>query len=282
MNKLSTEKRSQIVSAMVEGNSLRSISRMTGVSLVTILKLLADLGNVCAESHHALIRNVHAARVEVDEIWNYCYAKAKNVPEEKKGTGAGDVWTWVAIDADTKLIISYLVGGRDALRAWQFMQDLASRVSRRIQLTSDGLRLYIEAVEGAFGFGVDYAQLVKVYGASGDTPEARYSPATCIGCEMKAVIGNPDPEHISTSFVERQNLTMRMSMRRFTRLTNAFSKKLENLRHAVAIHYMHYNFCRVHKTLRVTPAMEAGLAHHIWSIEELIALLEEKELERAA
>jgi IS1 family transposase len=252
MNKLSTAKRAQIVSAMVEGNSLRSISRMSGVSLVTILKLLADLGTVCVASHHALILNVHAARVQADEIWNYSYAKAKNVPEEKKGTGAGDVWTWVGIDADTKLIISYLVGGRDALWAWQFMQDLASRVSGRIQLTSDGLRLYIEAVEGAFGFGVDYAQLVKVYGAASDAPETRYSPAICIACEAKAIIGNPDPKHISTSFVERQNLTMRMSMRRFTRLINGFSKKLENLRHAVAIHYMHYNFCRVHKTLRVT------------------------------
>jgi IS1 family transposase len=255
---------------------------MTGISLVTILKLLADLGKVCIESHHAMVRNVRAHRVEVDEIWNFCYAKAKNVPEEKKGTGAGDVWTWVGIDADSKLIISYLVGGRDALWAWQFMQDLASRVSNRIQLTSDGLRLYVAAVEGAFGFGVDYAQLIKVYGAASDSPETRYSPATCIGCESKVVIGNPDPKHISTSYVERQNLTMRMSMRRFTRLTNGFSKKLENLRHAVAIHYMHYNFCRIHKTLRVTPAMEAGLANHVWSIEDLIELLNEKEIERAA
>jgi IS1 family transposase/lambda repressor-like predicted transcriptional regulator len=282
MNKLSTSKRVQIVAAMTEGNSLRSISRMTGVSLVTILKLLADLGTVCAERHDSLIRNIHARRVEVDEIWNYCYAKAKNVPEEKKGTGAGDVWTWVGIDSESKMIISYLVGGRDAEWANHFMLDLASRVSHRIQLTSDGLRHYFAAVENAFGADVDFAMLVKIYGASSDSPESRYSPAKCIGCESHRVMGNPDPAYISTSYIERQNLTMRMSMRRFTRLTNGFSKKLENLRHAVAIHYMHYNFCRVHKTLRVTPAMEAGIANHVWAIEELINLLEAKESAIAA
>jgi IS1 family transposase len=282
MNKLGTSERARIVAAMVEGNSLRSVSRMTGNSLVTILKLLADFGSICAEYHNALIRGVNAKRVQCDEIWNFCYAKAKNVPAEKKGDGAGDVWTWVGIDADTKLIISYLVGGRDAEWACQFMEDLASRVSGRIQLTTDGHRVYAEAVEQAFGADIDYAMLVKLYGAAPDTPETRYSPATCIGCRTGVLAGNPDSKHISTSFVERQNLTMRMSMRRFTRLTNAFSKKLENLRHAVAIHYMHYNFCRVHKSLRVTPAMEAGLTDHIWTLDELVSLLERKENAAAA
>lgn len=282
MNKLGTVERARIVAAMVEGNSLRSVSRMTGNSLVTILKLLADFGSVCAEYHNALVRGVSAKRVQCDEIWNFCYAKAKNVPDEKKGTGAGDVWTWVGIDADTKLIVSYLVGGRDAEWGCQFMEDLSSRINGRIQLTTDGHRVYAEAVEQAFGADIDYAMLVKLYGAAPDTPETRYSPATCIGCRTGVLAGNPDPKHISTSFVERQNLTMRMSMRRFTRLTNAFSKKLENLRHAVAIHYMHYNFCRVHKTLRVTPAMEAGLTDHVWTLDELIALLEKKENAAAA
>jgi IS1 family transposase len=276
------QERARIVAAMVEGNSLRSVSRMTGNSLVTILKLLADFGNVCAEYHNALVRNVSARRVQCDEIWNFCYAKAKNVPAEKKGSGAGDVWTWVGIDADTKLIISYLVGGRDAGWACQFMEDLESRINGRIQLTTDGHRVYAEAVEQAFGADIDYAMLVKIYGAPMDAPETRYSPATCIGCRTGILSGQPDPKHISTSFVERQNLTMRMSMRRFTRLTNAFSKKLENLRHAVAIHYMHYNFCRVHKTLRVTPAMEAGLTDHIWTLDELVGLLEGKENAAAA
>jgi IS1 family transposase len=282
MNKLGTSERARIVAAMVEGNSLRSVSRMTGNSLVTILKLLADFGSVCAEYHNALVRGVNARRVQCDEIWNFCYAKAKNVPAEKKATGAGDVWTWVGIDADTKLIISYLVGGRDAEWAGQFMGDLASRISGRIQLTTDGHKVYAEAVEQAFGAEIDYAMLVKLYGAPTDAPETRYSPATCIGCRTGVLSGQPDPQHISTSFVERQNLTMRMSMRRFTRLTNAFSKKLENLRHAVAIHYMHYNFCRIHKTLRVTPAMEAGLTDHIWTLDELVSLLESKENAAAA
>jgi IS1 family transposase len=232
--------------------------------------------------HDALIRNVRAGRVQCDEIWNFCYAKAKNVPESMKDSGAGDVWTWVGIDADTKLIISYLVGGRGADWAQEFMQDLASRVTSRIQLTTDGHRVYADAVEQAFGSDIDYAMLVKLYGASSDSPETRYSPATCIGCRTGVLSGNPDPQHVSTSYVERQNLTMRMGMRRFTRLTNGFSKKLENLRHAVAIHYMHYNFCRVHKSLRVTPAMEATLASHVWTMEELVGLLERKENSIAA
>jgi IS1 family transposase len=275
MNRLSTAERVQIVGALVEGNSMRSVSRMTGKSLVTILKLLADIGPVCAEFHNLAVRNIRAQRVQCDEIWNFCYAKAKNITDAMP-KGAGDVWTWVAVDADTKLAISYLVGGRDAGWARQFMEDLASRISTRIQLTTDGHRVYAEAVERAFGADIDYAMLVKIYGASME-PDTRYSPATCIGCRTGVLSGSPDPQHISTSYIERQNLTMRMGMRRFTRLTNGFSKKLENLRHAVALHYVHYNFCRVHKTLRVTPAMEAGLTDHVWTLEELVNLLSAKE-----
>jgi IS1 family transposase len=205
-----------------------------------------------------------------DEAWSFCYAKAKNVPEEKKGTGAGDVWTWVAIDADSKLILSYLCGGRDASWACQFMEDLASRVTTRIQITTDGHRAYAEAVEGAFGMDVDYAMLIKLYGAPTDSPDTRYSPAQCIGIRTGILSGNPNRDHISTSYVERQNLNLRMGVRRFTRLTNAFSKKFENHCHMVAIYHAYYNFCRVHQTLRVTPAMEAGLTDHIWSLEELV------------
>jgi len=199
-------------------------------------------------------------------------AKQKNASPEKKEIGWGDVWTWVGLDADTKLVVSYLVGGRGAVWAKDFMDDCASRIQGRVQVTTDGHKAYFSAVEGAFGMDVDYAMLQKIYGASGE-PEKRYSPATCIGCDMKVVSGNPDPKHVSTSYVERQNLTMRMSMRRFTRLTNGFSKKAANHCHSVALHYMYYNFCRVHQTLRVTPAMEAGIANHVWTVEELIALV---------
>ena len=210
--------------------------------------------------------------MQADEIWEFVGAKARNVSVEKKQEGWGDIWTWVGIDADTKLVVSYLVGGRDAGWAYDFMQDCASRISNRVQITTDGHKAYLEAVEGAFGMDCDYAQLQKIYGASLE-PERRYSPARCIGSDMKVVSGNPDPKHVSTSYVERQNLTMRMHMRRFARLTNAFSKKAENHVHSVALHYMFYNFCRVHQTLRVTPAMEAGLSDHVWSIEELVTLL---------
>ena len=274
MNRLSNERRAQIVGMMCEGNSIRAISRMTGVCKEAIMKLICDLGKACAEFHDAMVRGVDARHVQCDEVWSFCYAKAKNVPEEKKGTGVGDVWTWTAIDADTKLILSYLCGGRDAEWAYKFMEDLASRVTRRIQITTDGLRVYAEAVEGAFGMNVDYAMLVKLYGASTDHPETRYSPATCIGTRIGVLSGSPDPQHISTSYVERQNLNLRMGVRRFTRLTNAFSKKFENHCHVVAIYHTFYNFCRVHQTLRVTPAMEAGLTNHVWAISELVLLLE--------
>jgi IS1 family transposase len=273
MNQLSSTKRSQVVAALVEGNSIRATVRMTGVCKDTVLKLLCDLGIACAEYHRHYVRNVRVRRVQADEVWSFCYAKAKNVPEEKKAQGAGDVWTWVAVDADSKLVLSYLCGKRDAEWAYAFMEDLASRVSTRIQITTDGHRVYAEAVEGAFGADVDYAMLIKLYGSPAEFTETRYSPAQCIGTRTATLSGDPDPCHISTSFVERQNLTMRMQMRRFTRLTNAFSKKLGNLKAAVALHYMHYNFCRVHQSLRVTPAMEAGIANHVWSLEELVGLL---------
>jgi IS1 family transposase len=272
MNRLRTDKRIQVVSALVEGNSINAIVRMTGVAKHTVLNLLRDLGCACAEYHHCKVRGLHVRRLQADEIWQFVGAKKKNVTPQQELEGWGDVWTWVALDADTKLCVTYYVGNRGKVAAQEFMLDCASRIVNRPQITTDAHRPYLQAIEDAFGMEVDYAQLHKIYGAP--TPdESRYSPATCIGCEMKTVLGDPDPKHVSTSFVERQNLTMRMSMRRFTRLTNGFSKKLENHGHAVALHYMHYNFCRVHKTLRVTPAMEAGLADHVWSIEELIALL---------
>jgi IS1 family transposase len=244
---------------------------MTGVAKNTIAKLLVDIGEACDTYHHANVRNVHSKRVQCDEIWSFVGAKAKNVPNTREEDGWGDVWTWTALDADTKLMISYAVGGRGAATARVFMQDLASRVATRIQITTDGHRVYAQAVEGAFGVKCDYAMLVKIYG--NDSFDRRYSTGDCIGTQIAVISGNPDSRHINTSFVERQNLTLRMQMRRFTRLTNAFSKKLENHEAAIALHYMHYNFCRVHQTLRVTPAMEAGLADHVWTVDELIALL---------
>jgi IS1 family transposase len=282
MNRLSTEKRAQIVGMIVEGNSIRSITRMTGICQEAITKLLCDLGKACAEHHNATVRGVKARRVQCDEVWSFCYAKAKNVPVQKQGTGAGDVWLWTGIDADTKLILSYLCGGRDADWATQFMEDLASRVATRIQITTDGLKAYAIGVEGAFGMDVDYAMLIKLYGAPSDRPDTRYSPAQCIGIRTGILSGSPDPQHISTSYVERMNLNIRMGLRRFTRLTNAFSKKFENHCHAAAIYFAYYNFCRVHQTLRVTPAMEAGLTDHIWAIEELVTLLDAKTVPLAA
>ena len=276
MNRLAIDKRTAVIAALVEGVSINATCRMTGVAKHTVLKLLKDIGCAAASYHNDHVRNLRVKRVQCDEIWQFIYAKQKNVSAEQMAQGAGDVWTWIAIDADTKLVISYTLGDRGADTAHAFMQDLAGRVANRMQLTTDGHRVYADAVENAFGSEIDYAMLVKIYGASNDSPESRYSPATCIGCRTGVLNGDPDPRHISTSFVERQNLTMRMSMRRFTRLTNGFSKKLENHGHAVAIHYMHYNYCRIHKTLRVTPAMEAGLTDHVWGIEELIDLLNDK------
>ncbi|MFI5109459.1 MAG: IS1 family transposase [Terriglobales bacterium] len=273
MNRLSSNERTRVVAALVEGNSIRSTSRMTGIARNTVTKLLVDLGIACMKFHDENVKNVRVRRLQCDEIWAYVGAKARNVSIEKKEIGWGDVWTWTAIDADTKLCVSYLVGGRGADWAMDFMQDCARRIRGRVQITTDGHRVYVDAVEGAFGMDCDYAQLQKIYGAPSDEEQRRYSPATCIGCDMKVVSGNPDPQHVSTSFVERQNLTMRMSMRRFTRLTNAFSKKLENHAYAVAVHFMHYNYVRIHSSLRVTPAMEANLSDHAWSLDELVALV---------
>lgn len=272
MNRLNMAKRAQVLSALVEGVSINATCRMTGVAKHTVLKLLEDMGCAAASFHHRNVRGLRVHRLQCDEIWAFVGAKQKNASPEKKDQGWGDVWTWTAIDADTKLCVSYLVGGRTTGWATDFMLDCRERIIGSPQITTDAHKPYLKAVEEAFGGDADYAMLHKVYGASTE-PEHRYSPATCIGCGMKVVSGDPDPAHVSTSYVERQNLTMRMSMRRFTRLTNGFSKKLENHGHAVALYFMHYNFCRVHKTLRVTPAMEAGLADHVWTLEELVSLL---------
>jgi IS1 family transposase len=275
MNRLPIEKRAQIIGLLVEGMSMRAVSRIVGCSINTVTKLLEEIGFACNMYQSEHIRNVNAKRVQCDEIWAFCYSKEKNVAPADKGIlGHGDVWTWTAIDADSKLIVSYLVGGRDANYAHAFMTDVAGRLANRVQLTTDGHGPYLYAVEGAFGADVDYAMLVKHYGAVSDSGARKYSPAELISTEQRPINGAPNPKHISTSFVERQNLTMRMGMRRFTRLTNGFSKKVENLEHAVSLHFMHYNFARIHKTLRVTPAMEAGLTDHLWTLEEIAALAE--------
>jgi IS1 family transposase len=273
MNCLDSQTKAQIVNCLIEGCSIRATCRMTGAAKNTVVKLLADMGTACATFHDLHVRNLRVRRMQADEIWCFVGAKQKNASAEKKQEGWGDIWTWVGMDSDTKLVIGYLVGGRDGGWARDFMEDCAGRIRNRIQLTTDAHRAYLEAVEGAFGADIDYAMLHKIYGAPTDEETRRYSPAKCIGCDMKTIIGDPDPAHVSTSYVERQNLTMRMSMRRFTRLTNGFSKKAENHCHAVALHFMHYNFCRIHQTLRVTPAMEAGLADHVWTMDELVALL---------
>jgi IS1 family transposase len=273
MNRLDIATQAKVIGCLVEGCSVRATVRMTGVALNTIAKLLADIGRACDDYHDANVRNLKVRRLQCDEIWSFIGAKAKNTRIEKKAKfGWGDIWTWVGIDADTKLVVSYMVGNRDGGWAEEFMKDCASRIRNRVQITTDGFKVYMQAVENALGADIDYTMLQKIYGAVNDG-EARYSPAKCIGCDMKVVSGDPDPKHVSTSFVERQNLTMRMHMRRFTRLTNAFSKKLSNHRHSVALHYMFYNYCRVHQTLKVTPAMEAGLSDHVWGLEELCALM---------
>lgn len=281
MNRLSSEDRARILHLLCEGQSIRAITRLTGASKNTVAKLLADAGKACMAYHDANVRNVKAERVQVDEIWSFTYAKQKNVATAKAAPeGAGDTWTWTAIDADSKLIVSYLVGGRDAEYAMWFMDDLASRLANRVQLTSDGHRAYLEAVEGAFGCDVDYAQLVKLYGSEGGkTSEVRYSPAECTGTRKRRVEGNPDERHVSTSYVERNNLTMRMHMRRFTRLTNGFSKKIENHAYAVALHMMYYNFVRVHGKLRMSPAMAAGVSDNLWEVSDIVALMEAAEAE---
>jgi len=272
MNRLPIEKRVHILQCLIEGCSLRSTTRMCDVSINTVSKFLVDLGYACAFYQNETLRNLLCRRIQADEIWSFCYSKQKNVPAEMVGQ-AGDVWTWVGMCADTKLVLSWLVGGRDAEYAKTFMNDLAGRLKSRVQLTTDGHKAYLEAVENAFGRDIDYAQLVKIYGAApAQEDQRRYSPAECTGAEKRQITGNPEMENVSTSFVERQNLTMRMGIRRFTRLTNAFSKKIENHEHAIAIHYMFYNFGRIHKSLRVTPAMEARISDHVWSLEEIVNL----------
>lgn len=284
MNRLTTQKRTQILGLMVEGMSIRAISRITGASKNTVLKLLEDAGHACMAFHDAAVRQVKAQRVQCDEIWSFCYAKQKNVASAKAAPeGAGDVWTWTALDADSKLIVSWLVGDRDAEAATAFMQDVADRLANRVQLTTDGHGAYLKAVEGVFGIDVDFAQLVKLYGTPpGKNAEVRYSPAQCVGARKEAFKGRPDPKHISTSYVERQNLTMRMGMRRFTRLTNAFSKKIDNHCHALAIYFMHYNFVRIHQTLRVTPAMAAGISVNLWSLEDVVRMIDDWEAAQKA
>jgi IS1 family transposase len=282
MNKLPIQKRAQILGLLVEGTSLRATSRLADCSINTVTKLLIDAGKACAAYQDKALRNLPCKRIQVDEIWSFVYAKARNVADAKAAPEeAGDIWTWTAICADTKLVPSWLVGGRDAGYAHEFMTDLAARLANRVQLTSDGHRAYLSAVADAFGSAIDYATLEKIYGQPVDG-QKRYSPPECIGTVRRQIIGNPDPAHVNTSYVERQNLTMRMSMRRFTRLTNGFSKKLENHIAAVSLHYMYYNFCRIHQTLKVTPAMEAGASDHVWSIEEMVALLEAEEKRAAA
>lgn len=274
MNQLSIQKRTQIISLLVEGNSLRATSRIADVSINTVTKLLVSVGKACQKFHDESVKNVRAKKVQCDEIWSFVYAKEKNKPDNVEG--AGDVWTWTAIDSDSKLIISWLVGERDAYTANIFMNDVASRLATRIQLTTDGLKAYLEAVADAFGSRIDFAQLIKIYGneSAPTSNEKKYSPAECTGMKVNLVSGNPDPDFVSTSHVERQNLTMRMHMRRFTRLTNAFSKKLENHCHAIALHFVYYNFVKIHKTLRVPPAMEAGLIKNLMSIEDIVRLAE--------
>ena len=274
MNKLSLTKRVQILAMLCEGSSMRSISRVADVSINTVSKLLVEAGEACLVIHDETVRGVKASRIQCDEIWSLCHAKQKNVATAKAAPeGAGDVWTWTALDADTKLIVSYYVGDRSGESAMTLMDDLRARLASRVQLTTDGHKAYLEAVEGAFGADVDFAQLVKLYGPTITAP-GRYSPAECIGARKQRVEGNPDIAHVSTSYVERQNLTMRMSMRRFTRLTNAFSKKLDNHIHALALYFAFYNFCRIHKTLRVSPAMAAGITDTLWSLEDIVAKID--------
>jgi IS1 family transposase len=272
MNRLPRDKQIAVVKALVEGCSIRATVRMTGVAKNTIINLLVDLGAACEAYQIEHLVNLSCKRIQCDEIWSFVGAKQKQV--NNGAAGVGDVWTWTAICADTKLIASWQVGDRGAETAKGFISDLAGRLANRVQLTTDGHKCYLDAVESAFGDDIDYAMLVKLYGECREGGEVRYSPAVCTGAKKEAITGNPDPKHVSTSYVERQNLTMRMSMRRFTRLTNAFSKKVENHAAAVALHFMHYNFARIHQTLRVTPAMAAGVTDHVWDVGEIVGLLE--------
>lgn len=276
MNKTPRARRIAILTALVEGNSIASTCRMTGVAKNTVLKLLADAGFTCFDFQDREVRGVTSRRVQCDEIWSFVHAKAKNVPEQHKGEfGYGDVWTWTALDADSKLMISWMVGSRDAGAASIFMDDVAARLATRVQMTTDGHKPYLAAIEGAFGADIDYAQLIKMYGEA-PNPEKRYSPAVCTGIKKNVITGSPDKAHVSTSYVERSNLSIRMAQRRFTRLTNAFSKKVENLEHSLSLYFMYYNFCRTHKTLQgITPAMAAGITDRVWTVGDIVDLIDQ-------
>ncbi len=274
MNRLSLQDRARILACLTEGNSLRATTRLVGCSINTVSKLLVEVGTACDLYQNETLRGLMCKRVQCDEIWSFVGKKERSLPRHQRGRDdAGDIWTWTAMDADTKLMVSWLIGKRDTSHGIAFVKDLAGRIANRIQLSTDGHRVYLKAVEEAFGGEIDYAMIVKMYGdAGGAGPDRKYSQGECCGAVKGAVCGNPEEKHISTSFVERQNLTMRMGMRRFTRLTNAFSKKVENHACAIGLHFMHYNFGRIHKTLRVTPAMQAGITDHVWSLEEIAKL----------
>ncbi|HMO84712.1 MAG TPA: DDE-type integrase/transposase/recombinase [Lacipirellulaceae bacterium] len=274
MNKLGTKERARILHCLVEGTSMRATARLTGVSINTVVKLLRDAGRACSAYQDRTLRGLRLKRLQCDEIWSFVGCKERNATPDHKRAGLGDCWTWTAIDADTKLIPCWYVGTRDASAAYHFIHDLKDRLATRVQLTTDGHRAYLAAVEDAFGGDVDFAQLVKIYGATPEGPEVRYSPAQCMGARKALVTGSPDYRHVSTSFAERANLSMRMGMRRFTRLTNAFSKKVEQHENALALYFMFYNFARIHQTLRVTPAMEAGVSDHVWSMEEIVEMMD--------
>ena len=274
MNRLSRERQAAVVRCLVEGNSIRSTVRITGAAKNTVAKLLVELGHSCWEYQNQALRGLTSKRVQCDEIWSFVGCKQKTLPRERKGeSGVGDVWTWTAMDADTKLMICWQVGKRDATSAYDLISDLETRLNSRVQLTTDAFRAYLTAVEDVFGADIDYAMLVKLYGQDTEG-EKRYSPPVCLAAERTPITGRPDPKHVSTSYIERQNLTMRMNLRRFTRLTNAFSKKLENHFCAVSLHFMHYNFASVPQTLKTTPAMAAGVTDHIWTVEEIVGLLD--------
>jgi len=278
MNRLTSEQRAKVISCLIEGNSVRSTVRITGVAKKTVMRLVYEVGTFCAQYQDLVFQNLKCERMQVDECWSFCYAKQKNVTPEiaANNPGAGDAWLWAAIDADTKLVPCWLIGKRDPETARDFLEDLAGRLSNRIQLTSDGLKMYIKAVDKAFGGDIDYAMLVKIYGIA-EGAEKRYSPAVCLGCESHTVTGSPDPKHINTSYIERHNLSVRMTARRFTRLTNAFSKKIENHIASVALTYFAYNFIKIHRTLRTTPAMAAGVADRLWEVSDLVAAWEAEE-----
>jgi IS1 family transposase len=283
MNRLNTATRAQVISCLIEGCSIRATVRMTGVAKKTVMRLLVEVGTVAAEYQDRVFRNLRSRRVQVDELWGFNYCKRKNVTPKiaAKVPGAGDVWLWVAMDPDSKLLFSHRLGDRGAGVAYEFMQDVASRLRHRIQLTSDGHRVYLDAVEDAFGADIDYAMLQKIYGED-PQPEKRYSPAKILSTQLEVIKGDPDPKHISTSYVERQNWTIRTNMRRYTRLSNGFSRKIENHAAAVALNYFAYNLIRIHRTLRVSPAMAAGVTDRLWDVADLVTLLEEAESKRAA